>query len=543
MRLHQKPLNEERQMRKAVGLPIVAVLLAVVLVAGALPQSPVMAQRTEYVFIEAAPGKLASVGQAARAAGAQIRYEFAEMNALAVAIPASAVDKMRHNPNVVAVEPDPERAPAASTMAADDVPSTQVVPWGIEAVQAPQVWAKGYLGEGVNVCVIDTGLYAGHEDLSGLPSIGGFSQVDDNWAYDGYGHGTHVVGTIGAVDNNVGVIGVSPGKVNIFMVKIFDNDGLWVSKAHASDLIAAAQLCGEKGANVISMSLSGTNSSGKERMAFDALYAQGILSVGAASNDGIEEYHYPASYDSVISVAAIDESLTVADFSQFNDQVELAAPGVGVLSTTPWLPNSFLFVGEEEYQAMPMEFSPYGTATGELVDGGFCYKSDPVADWSGKVVLCSRGIVSFAEKVAKVMDNGGAAAVIYNNAEGLFSGTLGEEGDWIVAISISQEDGQAALAYLGQEATVQNEEPVQGNGYEAWNGTSMATPHVSGVAALLWSANPSWTNVQIREAMDATALDLGDPGRDVHYGYGLVQAYDALKYLQHPGKGPKGPKP
>ena len=66
----------------------------------------------------------------------------------------------------------------------------------------------------------------------------------------------------------------------------------------------------------------------------------------------------------------------------------------------------------------------------------------------------------------------------------------------------------------------------------------MATPHVSAVAALIWSWNPSLTNVQIREAMQLTALDLGDPGRDVYYGYGLVQAYDAWKYLGggKPGK-------
>ena len=83
-----------------------------------------------------------------------------------------------------------------------------------------------------------------------------------------------------------------------------------------------------------------------------------------------------------------------------------------------------------------------------------------------------------------------------------------------------------------------------GSGYEAWGGTSMATPHVSGVAALLWSANPKWTNVQIREAMAMTAMDLGDDGWDPHYGYGLVQALDALEYLQGltPGQGPKGPK-
>jgi serine protease len=72
----------------------------------------------------------------------------------------------------------------------------------------------------------------------------------------------------------------------------------------------------------------------------------------------------------------------------------------------------------------------------------------------------------------------------------------------------------------------------------------MATPHVSGVAALLWSSNPDLTNVQIREAMAMTAMDLGAEGRDPYYGYGLVQAYDALQYLpdQKPGKGPGGPK-
>jgi subtilisin family serine protease len=69
----------------------------------------------------------------------------------------------------------------------------------------------------------------------------------------------------------------------------------------------------------------------------------------------------------------------------------------------------------------------------------------------------------------------------------------------------------------------------------------MATPHVSGVAALLWSSNPKLTNVQIRESMAMTALDLGEPGRDFAYGYGLVQAHDALEYLEtlKPGKGPK----
>ncbi|HSJ54438.1 MAG TPA: S8 family serine peptidase [Anaerolineae bacterium] len=520
-----------------------ALTIALLVLATAL--TPVLAQRAEYVFIEAAPGKMAAVGQAARAAGAHVRYEFADLNALAVTMPSAAVDRMRRNPNVVSIEADPERYPAAGVTAAAQPTTEQVIPWGIQAVQAPMLWAEGYLGEGVTVCVIDTGLYAEHEDLAGLPSIGGFSQVDDEWDFDGYGHGTHVVGTIGAVDNDLGVIGVSPGKVNIFMVKIFDNAGEWVTKAHASDLIAAARTCADNGAKIISMSLSGTNSSGKERMAFEALYAQGILSVGAASNDGIDEYHYPASYDSVISVAAIDESLTFADFSQFNDQVELAAPGVGVLSTLSYLAHAGITVDGTFYPGVHMDYAPYTTAggvSGALVDGGRCLA--PGA-WTGTVVLCERGDNSFAEKVASVMAGGGVAAVVYNNVAGDLLGTMGVEGDYIPAIGITQEAGLYLVANeLGSTGTVEDYEPVEGSGYAAWDGTSMATPHVSGVAALLWSANPDLTNVQIREAMAMTAMDLGDPGRDVHYGYGLVQAYEALEYLGvTPGKGPQGPKP
>jgi len=127
------------------------------------------------------------------------------------------------------------------------------------------------------------------------------------------------------------------------------------------------------------------------------------------------------------------------------------------------------------------------------------------------------------------------------------SGTLGDEGDWIHAIGITQADGQYLVANkLDQVGIVEDYPPAPGSGYEAWNGTSMSAPHVSGVAALLWSANPALTNVQIREAMASTAMDLGDLGYDVHYGYGLVQAYDALDSLglvpTKPGNGPKGPK-
>jgi subtilisin family serine protease len=84
---------------------------------------------------------------------------------------------------------------------------------------------------------------------------------------------------------------------------------------------------------------------------------------------------------------------------------------------------------------------------------------------------------------------------------------------------------------------------VPPDGYEAWSGTSMATPHVAAVAALIWSANPSWGVDQVRQALTATALDRGAVGRDVYYGYGIVQAAAALAYLGGGTPPPATPTP
>ena len=387
-------------------------------------------------------------------------------------------------------------------------------------------------GAGRTVCIIDTGYLRDHEDLVMLSDESGVAQPDPPWWNDMNGHGSHVAGTISAMNNDVGVVGVSPGTVGFYIVKIFDNDGLWLSKAHTSDLVEAAFYCRDLGeADVISMSLSGTTKQKKEKDAFDLLYSQGILSVAAASNEGIDKYHYPASYDSVVSVAAIDENMEIAEFSQFNDQVELAAPGVHVLSTIPYRDTATLTIGEDIFYGDPIEFAPLGSAKGDLADGSKCLNS---RDWGGQVVMCERGDARFIDKVLNVINGGGVAAVIYNNEPGGFLGTLGEEiPDGIPAISLSQEDGQYIVANLMENTSVvftAHDWPIIDE-YEYYDGTSMATPHVSGVAALVWSANPDWSNEEIRTALQLTAYDLGGPGREVYYGYGLVQAADALGYL------------
>ncbi len=145
------------------------------------------------------------------------------------------------------------------------------------------------------------------------------------------------------------------------MVRVFGDDGLW---AYSSTLIDAAYNCRDAGANIISMSLGGSRSNRTEMNGFNTLYnTNGILSIAAASNEGTTAYAYPASYDSVVSVAAIDANKQWADFSQYNNQVELAAPGVGVLSTVPYLDASSVTVDGVTYAANHIEFSARGTTT------------------------------------------------------------------------------------------------------------------------------------------------------------------------------------
>jgi len=496
-------------------------LLASILSFGVLAQPHDLDSKR--VWVHYAPGQAASVGHSLDNAKARTHHHFPNLRAFAASVPPAALAGLQRNPRVTLIEEDPVRYPLSQT-----------VPYGIDAVQARDVWdadtdgsidADAPTGAGRLVCVIDSGLYTGHGDFQGVNIVGGYPA---GWNTDTCGHGTHVAGTINAANNATGVVGVSPGKASLYIVKVFDGPSCGWS--YSSDLVDAAQRCQGEGANIISMSLGGGRSARAEDNAFKSLYNAGILSIAAAGNDGNTRKSYPASYSSVMSVAAVDSNNAVADFSQQNSAVEIAAPGVGVLSTVPWVATNTLNVDGITYSGGRIENAANGEAGGPLVDGGLC---DGTGPWSGVIVLCERGVVSFYEKVVNVQNGGGAGAAIFNNEPGNFAGTLGDgNSSAIPAISLSQEDGQTLQASAtGQSATLVSTVSAPDSGYEAWDGTSMATPHVSGVAALVWSANPGLSNQAIRDALTATALDLGDPGPDNAYGYGLVQAAAAIGYL------------
>ncbi|MFQ6107035.1 MAG: fibronectin type III domain-containing protein [Thermoplasmata archaeon] len=304
--------------------------------------------------------------------------------------------------------------------------------WGPEKIQAPDAWNLTKGNSTVVVAILDTGVDYTHEDLSGnmwknAAEDGGTDGVDDDgngYIDDLYGwnfyndtkyvmddndrdfnnnpaaiyHGTHVAGITAAVMNNSkGIAGLA--QVRIMAVKVLARNGTgdW------SWLASGIKYAYENGADIISMSLGGSWAPNSVKNQCQNAWDNGTLLVAASGNDGTSGVDYPGRFDTVIAVGATNSSDSRASFSNYGNQLELTAPGVGILS---------------------------------------CRRTSPY--------------------------------------------------------------------------------------YQSMQGTSQATPHVSGVAALMFSRYPSYTNMQVRLILRNTSVDLGDPGWDAYYGYGRVNAYQAL---------------
>lgn len=324
----------------------------------------------------------------------KVTHSYKYIPAVAADLPEQAIENLKKNNKIACIETDYE----VNVL-------EEVVPWGITRIGAPVVHTNGDKGTGINVAIIDTGINYNNPDLCDNYK-GGYDFVnDDADPFDDNGHGTHCAGIIAAADNDIGVIGVAP-EANLYSLKTVNGTG----SGNVSDLIAAIEwaidTCKDADTSndiqIISMSLGSNDRVTALETACSQAYDSGILLVAAAGNDGNERgtgdsVDYPGAYSSVITVAATDLMNKRASFSSTGPAVELAAPGVNILST---------------------------------------YK----------------------------------------------------------------------------------------NGWASLRGTSMACPHVAGTAALVLAASPSFTNSNIRDRLAQTATDLGTPGRDNLYGYGLVNA-------------------
>ncbi|OCQ21406.1 hypothetical protein A7985_12380 [Pseudoalteromonas luteoviolacea] len=329
-----------------------------------------------------------------------IQKKLTLVSAMSVKLTEQQLNELASHPSIEFIEPDPIRTAFAEEL-----------PYGIVMTQANLVSPPQTSTQ--KICVLDSGYSYQHPDLptqnvTGASNFGTLETGD--WRKDGLGHGTHVAGTIAALGNNgIGVVGIhSNAPLKLHIAKVFNDAG---HGAYGSDIIAAIEDCLAQGGRVTNMSLGGPHYSQTEHLAFERTYQQGMLHVAAAGNNGTSIKSYPASYPHVVSVAAVDSAGNKARFSQFNDAVELAAPGVQVKSTSNDL------------------------------------------------------------------------------------------------------------------------------SYKLMSGTSMASPHVAGIATLLWNKHPECNNAQVRDAMQFSAADKGEGGRDREYGFGVVQAYDADLYLQKMGCG------
>lgn len=413
--------------------PLLAVLVALVALlagqAGASPQPEsgrAAAEEGRYdpdrilvAFEPGTPGQ--SRAEAHRTQGGRVENRFEHLNLDVVRVrqgedPPEVAQRYERNPNVAYAQPNWE-------VQLDSVPNDVLFGnlWGLHNdrsllhgtpdadIDAPEGWLSFPDDDpfpssgGVRVGVLDTGIDRSHVDLLGktttcATAVSLTGTVTEGTCSDDNSHGTHVAGTVAAIANNtVGVAGVAPN-ADLAVFKAFNAAGI----GFTDDIIAGIRwLHTTGGAKIISMSFGGDFDDAENAALNDAASA-GTLLIASAGNSGSSKLNWPAAHPDVVSVAATDKYDKQASFSTYNDDVEVAAPGVEIWSTT------------------------------------------------------------------------------------------------------------------------------SGNSYAPLNGTSMAAPHASGVAAMIWWKNSGWSASQVRDQLTRTVDDLGDPGRDVKFGYGRVNLEKAL---------------
>lgn len=465
-----------------------------------------------------------------RAAGASIRSEFPEVRALAVKVRnEQQLAALQRNPRVEYVEAVPMRYKMGLSTT-QLTPTTSNGLYGLITTKSTTAHGRGVAGAGINVGVADTSLDYLHPDIlpnyrGGTDTVGtGTADLNDNDPIndDGETHGTHVAGTILAANDAQGVYGVAYS-ANLYHARVLGPTG-----GTTTDIMEGVRwLVVTSGCKIVNLSLGGGLKSRTEENFYKEMRSKGALVVAATGNDGATRVSYPAAYAVNIAVGAVDKNNVIASFSNKGSAIDVVAPGVGVLSSVPRGQGSESSVanGSASYASFGMEFAGKTSGTtGTLVFCGLGQTGEFPAAVAGNIALIQRGTIDFATKVTNAMNAGATAAVIYNNAAGDFTGTLGAAGNWIPAVSVSDTTGASLKVQAGTSATV-----VDGvSDWDYYDGTSMATPHTAGVIALIWSANQALSNTIVESYLFTTTTDLGAAGFDNTYGRGIVNADAAV---------------
>lgn len=291
--------------------------------------------------------------------------------------------------------------------------------WHLPLIHLPEAWDIT-AGENVTVAVIDSGVNPFGRDSFGGRLLPGYNAIFRlPGGIDFQSHGTHVAGTIGQETNNrTGVAGIAY-RANILPVTaLLALTGTGLDSWIIHGIIWAT----DQGADVINMSLGGSNPSRALEDAINYAHQSGVTVVASSGNDGEDAVSFPAAFENCIAVGAVRYDKTVTSYSNRGAALDLVAPG-----------------GDTEL--------------------------DQNGDGEPDCIL--------------------------------------QETFWWFGINW---------------------------GYWWFAGTSMAAPHVAGVAALVKAVHPEFGPDEIRMVLQDTAEDLGEPGWDQTYGYGLIDAYAAVSY-------------
>ncbi|WP_458205538.1 S8 family serine peptidase [Haladaptatus sp. NG-SE-30] len=269
---------------------------------------------------------------------AEIVHKNETLRYVAVKFPSAAGDRARENFISAVTKKDgikyAEKNATYTTQLTPNDPKfdQQYAP---QQVGSDQAWDTTLGDSSVTIAVVDTGAQYDHPDLAGnYKSDPGYDFVDsDSDPYpdvpqDEY-HGTHVSGCAAAVvDNGTGVAG--QGNSSLINGRALDENG----SGSTSDIADAVEWATDQGADIINMSLGGGGYTSTMKNGVSYAQNNGVLTICAAGNDGTSSVSYPAAYSECMAISAVDDNENLASFSNYGSEIELAAPGVNVLSTT-----------------------------------------------------------------------------------------------------------------------------------------------------------------------------------------------------------------
>jgi len=387
--------------------------------------------------------------------GGEVVRAFWIDNVLLVRVPAEALMELASHPSVVKIFPNFEVhiIEPVSKNALKIGPDQTVESWGIYKINAPDAWAKGYLGQGVRIATLDTGVDVTHPALEGKmltldpndPTYpGGWMEFDFDGnpvcsePHDTHGHGTHVSGTALGGDTSDVLIGVAPSATLMHGLVLPGGSGTFASVLAGIEWAVEPYDCDGNPtglpAHVISMSLGASGYYGNELLpAIENALLSNVIVVAAIGNDGPYTSSNPGNIWGVYGIGATDENDEVAWFSS------------GEVVNWPNPPDTWPFYDTYPPTYIKPDFSAPGVGITSAVPGG---------------------------------------------------------------------------------------------GYEAWSGTSMATPHVAGTVALILEAmgvldfNYEDLPETVYEILNASSVDLGDPGQDIRYGWGRIDAAEAVSIAE-----------